>query len=183
MSEEAHHYTAIIIHAPIGGGKTQTCQKLVARAKVCGIQVDGIVSPCIKCGEETVGYDGVDAASSQTFPLVRLNVDGEDWFNYGTLKYSFSKQGFLRANNILSSTMVERSLVIVDEYGRLEKDGNGLSPGFMALSRDLRSGVLAVACRGDLIDHVKSQLNTDEVFIYQVDDLDAIWRLIVDRLL
>jgi hypothetical protein len=34
-----------------------------------------------------------------------------------------------------------------------------------------------------LIDHVKSQLNTDEVFIYQVDDLDAIWRLIVDRLL
>ena len=176
-------YTAVIIHAPIGGGKTQTCQTLAARAKVCGIRVNGIISRCVKSGEDTVGYDGVDISQGEVCPLVRLNAEGDDWFSHGIMKYRFSKSGFLKANKILSSTRFERSLVIVDEYGRLERGGEGLSPGFTALSRELRSGVLAVACRGDLVDHVKSLLYTDDIYVYKAGELEAIWSLVVDRLL
>ena len=183
MPQESAPYTAIIIHAPIGGGKTHTSQTLVAKAKRHGIQVNGVVSPCIKSGKDTVGYDGVDVAQGESFPLVRLDVEGDDWFSYGAMKYRFAKAGFLRANRILSRTMAERGLVIVDEYGRMEREGEGLYPGFAALTRRLKSGVLAVACRGDLVDHVKGQLNTEDVYVYHADDVKAVWGIIVDKLL
>jgi nucleoside-triphosphatase THEP1 len=177
-----HCYTTIIIHAPIGGGKTQACQDLAERAVKAGIEVYGCVSPCIKKDGIVIGYNVLDLETREVFPLVRLEAQGGDWFNYGTLKYRFSKTGFQRGNMALSRVH-NSGLVFLDEYGRLERKGDGFAEGFSNLYSRLQSGVLVVACRENLVDHVVGMLNRGEVYIFPASKVDAIWNLIEERLL
>ena len=122
-------YTAIIIHAPIRGGKTETCRDMVDRCIEAGIPVGGFISPCIRSGDESVGYDCVEYPSREAFPLVKLGAPDDDWFQYGTLKYLFSETGFNRGNKILHGC-INNSLVVIDEFGRVERNKDGFYGGF-----------------------------------------------------
>ena len=181
---------AIVIHGPIGSGKTCTCLKLAEMARAGGIAVSGILSVRVHQDGALVGYDGRDLACGQVFPLVRLRsrVEGSDWFSFDRLKYAFSVPGFERANRILASSadgLGRSSIVFVDEFGRLERAGQGIYTGAERVAEALRGGGVAVfACRGDLVEVVEELLRggTEAVFRHEPGDAEELWRRVQEFL-
>ncbi|MGD2142523.1 MAG: nucleoside-triphosphatase, partial [Candidatus Bathyarchaeota archaeon] len=86
----------IIVHGPIGAGKTLTCLELVKKARASGLLVEGIVSPRAFEEEEIIGYDCLSVATMKRFPLVRIRerAYGKEWFTFSNIKYYFSSEGF-----------------------------------------------------------------------------------------
>jgi nucleoside-triphosphatase THEP1 len=177
---------AIIVHGPIGSGKTLTCLRLIERARAIGLHPKGITSPRVFLKGRLIGYDCMDIATGESFPLVRLlgEVGGPDWsITYGG-KYAFSNSGFERANRILinsAESLSQRGLIFVDEFGRIEKSGEGILLGLARVSEALSEGGTAVlTCRGDLVETVESLIKGRalEVRKHEPGDLDAIWGLI-----
>jgi len=177
---------AIIVHGAIGSGKTLTCLRLIERARAVGLLPKGIVSPRAFLKGRLIGYDCMNVATGESFPLVRLlgEVGGPDWsITYGG-KYSFSSSGFERANRILmnsAESLSRKGLVFVDEFGRIEKLGKGILPGFERVSEALSEGGTAVlTCRGDLVQTVENLIRGKAVEVrkHEPGDLDALWGLI-----
>ena len=152
------NHSTLIIHGPIGGGKTARALELAERAREKGLRVMGVASLRVMEGGETVAYDGLDLSSGARFPLVLLGerATSPDWVRLGPWKYAFSEPGFSRANALLSvaaSKMGERSLVVLDEYGHIEVLERGLYPGLVEVAgATRRGGLLAVTCRTDKVD-------------------------------
>lgn len=175
---------AILVYGPIGSGKTCTCLSLAERVRAEGVPVGGILSIRVHQDGELIGYDGLDPASDQVFPLVRLRgqVKGPDWFVFGHLIYAFSVPGFKRANRILtrSAEALNRpSIVFVDEFGRLERAGQGIYPGAVKIVEALRGvGVAVFTCRTDMVEAVEELVrgNTQSVSRHKPSDLEALWR-------
>ena len=149
---------ALIIHGPIGGGKTNRVLELAEKAREKNMRVMGVVSLRVVEEGETVAYDGFDFASHTRFPLVLLadRAYSSDWVKFGPWKYAFSVLGFNQANTLLAeaaSMMDDGALVIVDEYGHIEKLGFGMYTGLLKVAEALRAGgYLAVTCRTDKVD-------------------------------
>lgn len=177
---------ALILHGPIGGGKTARSLELADRAGEKGLHVMGVASIRVMEGGETVAYDGLDLASGSRFPLVLLGerAGPSDWVKLGPWKYSFSEQGFSRANKLLAeaaSKISERSLVIVDEYGHIEMIGRGLYPGLVDVVEAMRGGgFLAITCRTDKVDALLQLLSPfKQVLVLEADRPDF-WDILGD---
>jgi len=174
----------VIVFGEIGSGKTTACLKLAEKARTTHVPIGGILSVRIYRGGELIGYDGLEPASNTAFPLVRLKnrAVGPDWFTFGHLKYSFSKKGFERANDILMSSaqiLDQPSIVFVDEFGRLEKAGSGIYPGAARITESLRDrGVVIFACRTDMVDVVEGLVKgrVDYIFRWEPMDVESLWQ-------
>lgn len=180
--------TVIIIHGPIGGGKTEACLEIMRRARSVGIRTLGVLSPRVFSEGETIGYDLLDPETGETFPLARLRelVDGPDWRLHGNLIYAFSLSALKRANGLLfasAEAMGSDALLFVDEYGRLEKAHLGLYSGSKDVSMRLdRGGVVVFSCRTDVVDAVEElvQERAESIHTVESNDLEAIWGLILE---
>jgi len=174
----------VIVFGEIGSGKTTACLKLAERATTMHIPIGGILSARIYRDGELIGYDGLEPASNTAFPLVRLKnrAVGPDWFTFGHLKYSFSKKGFERANDILMSSaqiLDHPSIVFVDEFGRLEKARSGIYPGAARITESLGGrGVVIFACRTDMVDVVEGLVKgrVDCIFRQEPMDVESLWQ-------
>ena len=177
---------AIIIHGAISAGKTKICLELLQKAKELRIRVEGVISPRVFEGESLIGYDCLQASTSETFPLVRLkeHAVGSDWFHFGGLMYAFSTEGFERANNILiraSREMTPSTLIFVDEFGRLEDKGQGLHRGASAVASKLAEGGVAVlTCRSDLVESVCDLLGrgAPDAVVLDAGDAGSAWEIV-----
>ena len=175
-------YSVIIIRAPIRGGKTEACKYIASRCMKAGLEVGGIISPCKLERDETVGYNCVDLSSGKSFPLVKLGLPDEGWYHHGSLKYVFSESGFREANDILIQCSNGCELIIIDEFGRIEKEG--LYTGFQSVSQNLKRGLCLISCRGDLVETVKEYLpKRVKTHVFEASELEKIWVLITDELM
>jgi len=178
--------SALIIHGPIGRGKTARVLELAERAREKGLRVMGVASLRVMEGGETVAYEGLDLASGARFPLVLLGerAGSSDWVRLGPWKYAFSENGFSRANALLAeaaSGMSERSLVVADEYGHIEKLGRGLYPGLVKVVEAARGGgFLAVTCRTDKVDALLQLLSPFERVLVLEADRPDFWGALGD---
>lgn len=178
----------IIIHGPIGGGKTEVCLEIMRRARSVGIRTLGVLSPRVFSEGETIGYDLLDPETGDIIPLARLRklVDGPDWRLHGNLIYAFLLPTLKRANKLLSvsaEAMGSNALLFVDEYGRLEKAHLGLYFGSKDVSMHLdRGGVVVFSCRTDVVDAVEEliQEKAESMHTMEPNDLEAIWGLIFE---
>ena len=176
----------MILHAPIGGGKTTTAQAAAERAKADGIKVMGILSKRVLDGGEYPSYDLLELDTGETMPLVKpaAKEPGEGWESYGNQKYVFSKNGLYSANLALdraASEMRDGVVVFVDEYGRLESQHKGIHPGALMVAEALKRGGVAVyLCRDDKVHEVINLLRgrTTRVFNLEAGDADALLRII-----
>lgn len=93
----------IIIHGPLGSGKTATAKKIAKTAKERGIKVRGILAERLITGNETIGYNGLNLETGRREPLVKATylADSQDWEYHGRPRYRFSKNGFKTANRNL----------------------------------------------------------------------------------
>lgn len=174
---------AILVYGPIGSGKTCTCLKLAERARAENINVGGILSMRVYLDGELIGYDGLDPSSGIVFPLARLGgmVDGSDWFIFNHLIYAFSTQGFELANHILkrsAEALNLPSIVFVDEFGRLEREGLGIHPGALRIAESLRGGGVAIfSCRTDMVGAIERLVRgrVRDLFKEVPGDVEALW--------
>jgi len=149
----------LIVHGPIGSGKSNRAQQVADRAKVNGYNVYGIISRRVMKGRETIGYDGFYPQTMEITPLVyrETEVSGDKWKPLRG-PFLYNEKSFQKANDNLTEAahlMDEKTLVIVDEYGHLEARGFGLYPGLIKVVEALQGGgKLLVLCRTDKIDNV-----------------------------
>lgn len=177
---------ALIIHGPIGCGKTQRALELAERARQNGYRVLGLISIRVTDGGRTTGYTGMDLASGARFPLVKLTslAEGEDWRKLGEWKYSFSDAGFERANAILEDAaedLDDETIVVADEYGHIELQGMGIHRGVTRVTEALkRSGCLVVLCRTEKVDAVVEMLPEEASVLVVEADRPDFWRSLRD---
>jgi len=177
---------ALIIHGPIGCGKTRRALELAEIAGQSGYNVLGIVGLRVVEDGETTGYTGMDLASGERFPLVRLTslAEGGDWRRLGEWKYSFSDAGFERANSILeeaAEALNEDTVVIADEYGHIELQGMGIHRGVVRVAEALkRGGCLAVLCRTDKVEAVAEILPEGAAVLAAEADSPSFWESLRD---
>lgn len=134
---------------------------LVLRLKAANLNIGGLLCKRVYQDGALVGYNGLDLSSNKDFPLIRLrnNACGSDWVNFRGLKYVFSASGFKQANYILKRSFKGLSspyIVFVDEFGRLEKAGQGIYSGIISIVDSLRCGDIVIfLCRTDMVESVE----------------------------
>ena len=174
---------AVIVQGPIGSGKTETCRELSDLVRAKGYRTGGVLCPRAFSGGEMVGYDAVEPASGERWPVARLSrlVEGPGWFSHGHLIFSFSKVGLDRANRYLASSAAEMgtgSFVFVDEFGRLERAKAGIYEGAHKVAGGLlRGGVAVFLCRADCVDDVSKLVRSmaGRTLVFEPGDASAIW--------
>jgi nucleoside-triphosphatase THEP1 len=179
---------AIILHAPIGGGKTRTAEAAAERAKADGIKVRGILSRRILGDGADPSYDLVELDTGETMPLVKPAGIGfaEGWESYDNPRFVFSRKGLYSANLALhraASEMREGVVVFIDEWGRLESQRKGIHHGAVMVANALsRGGVAVFLCRDDKVSEVTELLKgiSTRVFSLEAGDVDALIKIICD---
>lgn len=178
--------TAVIIHAPIGGGKTSTASAVAEMAKSKGLRVLGILSKRVMTGNPHASYMINDLASGEVWPLVVPQEDspGEGWETHGNPVYSFSVIGFKRANAVLYRAVEQMgpsSIIFVDEFGRLESGGEGIYPGALAsASAIVRGGTVVFLCRTERVEEVKRLLDgkAGKILVFVAGDPQSVYDVI-----
>ena len=176
----------VLLHGPIGSGKTRTCMDLAKRLRPMHQNIGGILNKRVYQESELIGYDCQDLFFGHVYPLARLHrlVHGPDWFNFGELKYAFSSSGFEKANFALIRSSSEPnipSIVFIDEFGRLENAGVGVYPGTQKVVESLKYGNDAImTCRTDLVENMEELLEgrAQKVFKYEPGDIEKLWNTI-----
>jgi nucleoside-triphosphatase THEP1 len=174
---------AVIVQGPIGSGKTETCRELSDLVRGRGYRTGGVLCPRSFRDGEIVGYDAVEPASGERWPLARLRglVEGPSWFSHGRLIYSFSREGMERVNRCLiasAANMGAGSFVFVDEFGRLERAKAGIYEGARNVAEGLlRGGVAVFLCRADCVESVSELVRgrAGRTLVFEPGDASAIW--------
>jgi len=168
----------LVIHGEKGAGKTSKALEIIEKARKKGFKVLGILSKRILVNDTTLGYDGLDMASNVSFSLARIkeSVNSSEWQNFGDLIYSFNKKGFKRVNSILKKSaklMDKNTLIIIDEYGRLEIEKEGLYQGFVEVIESLdNGGFVVILCRTDKIEPLLRFFPGEKVLLMRADCQD-----------
>jgi len=170
----------LIVHGPIGSGKSSRAQQIADRAKVNGCKVYGVISKRVMKGRETKGYDGFYPHTMETSPIVykETEVSGKEWKPLRG-PFLYNEYAFQRANDALieaAHLMDEKTLVIVDEYGHLEARGFGLFPGLIKVVGALQGGGrLLILCRTDKIDNVLRLFHGEEKILVLESNRKDFW--------
>jgi nucleoside-triphosphatase THEP1 len=177
----------VILHAPIGGGKTRTAESVAERAKADGIKVLGILSRRIIGDGPDPSYDLVELDTGETMPLVKPAGMGfaEGWESFDNPRFVFSRKGLYSANLALhraASEMRDGVVVFIDEWGRLESQKKGIHPGAVMVANALnRGGVAVFLCREDKVEEVTELVKGKAALVIQLEagDADALLRIIL----
>jgi nucleoside-triphosphatase len=160
----------IILSAAIHSGKTTCLQKNVAQYK----NACGIICPDV-AGSRIV----IDIESGKQHQLQKPLADLESDIVVG--KYVFCADGFSFAHGaLLNAVASDKSLIIVDEIGKLELEGNGLEPAFSVLlagASKQHERTLLVVIRDYLLQDCIAKYNLQQADVYNIDELNKYFNI------
>jgi len=126
-------------------GKTTSVTNLVEIARNEGFNVAGLLAPSLYNDSELLGFDAIDLHSEARFPLAKRK----------TGQFTFFTEGIEFGNTALSTTATKSAdLVIVDEFGPLELNGQGWRKNVDSLITSSNALILLVV-RQELTDEVR----------------------------
>jgi nucleoside-triphosphatase len=126
-------------------GKTTSAANLVKIARGEGFSVAGLSAPSLYDGDELLGFDVIDLHSEARVPLARRE----------TGRFTFFAEGLEFGNAALSTTAAKSAdLVIVDEFGPLELNGQGWRKNVDLLIAS-SSALILLVVRQELADKVR----------------------------
>ncbi|TRO51936.1 hypothetical protein E2P71_08415 [Candidatus Bathyarchaeota archaeon] len=170
----------LIVHGPIGSGKSNRAEQITDRAKVNGYRVYGVISRRVLRGTETIGYDGYYPQTGKTQKMVYTasEVSGDMWKPLRG-PFMYNEEAIRDANDSLveaAHLMDEKTLAVVDEYGYLEARGYGLYPGLSRVIESLLGGGrLLILCRADKIDNVLRLFNRETKVLVMEANMRDFW--------
>jgi len=160
-------------------GKTTSAVELVEKIRNEGFEVCGLLSPCVYFEGEFVGYDVLDLRTNHRAPLARCKTS-----NSYAGPFNFITEGLKLGNSALSKEVVEPvDLVIVDEFGKLELEGQGWRKSIDSLLSSSDTLILLVV-REELIDEVRriyANIFQLELSAAKQDSIDEVVNMLKNR--
>lgn len=126
-------------------GKTTSVAKLVEIIRSEGFNVAGLLAPSIYSNGQLLGFDAIDLHSNARVPLAKRK----------TGQFTFLAEGLKLGNIALSIAATKfADLVIVDEFGPLELNGQGWRKNVDSLITSSDALILLVV-RQELADEIR----------------------------
>ena len=120
-----------LISGILGGGKTTFVRTVAEILKVNHRRVGGFVSVRLVEKEKTIGYDLLDLATNESEKFLRIGTY-PDKKKIG--RFSIFPQGIKKGREALDSSLNSpMDLVVVDEVGKLELQGDGWADSLQKL--------------------------------------------------
>ncbi|MCW4012038.1 MAG: hypothetical protein NWF07_03500 [Candidatus Bathyarchaeota archaeon] len=174
----------LIIHGPIGSGKSNRAEQIVDRALTKGYKVYGVISRRVLEGRETIGYEAYFPRTNETSPMVYKKPPCEGVWEHLRGPFKYNKATFEKATEELieaAHLMDDRTLVVADEYGHLEARGFGLYPGLLKVVEALPGrGRLLIPCRTDKVDNALRLFAGDSKVLVMETNQPDFWTCLGD---
>jgi nucleoside-triphosphatase THEP1 len=157
----------ILLTGARGSGKTTLLREFVEGCRKKSIPVAGILSPAVWIDSKRIGYDVLDIHSGERRSLCRIGPNGS---GPKVGEFNFLEDGIQFGNEILGSASPKVSaLVIIDEIGPLELNGNVWASSVDQLMKQTVTPVLLVV-REQLIEKVSSRWNFVPLAICKINE-------------
>jgi len=174
----------LIIHGPIGSGKSNRAEQIVYRARTKGYRIYGVISRRMLEDRETIGYEAYFPRTGETSPMVYKTPPCEGIWEPLRGPFKYNKAVFEKANDDLveaAHLMDERMLVVTDEFGHLESRGFGLYPGLLKVVEALRGGgKLLILCRTNKVDNVLKLFPSESKVLVMEANQSDFWTCLGD---
>lgn len=131
-------------------GKTTSAADLAQAARDKGFNVAGLLAPSLYCEGRLIGFDALDLGNEKRAPLARRQTNpGESG------RFVLATDGLKLGNAALSAEATNSAdLIIVDEFGPLELNGDGWRKNVDSLMASSDAVILLVV-RRELADEVQ----------------------------
>ena len=157
----------IIISGEKREGKTTFVSRLVDNLKDQNIQIIGFLSIGIHENNRRTGFDIFDLQTSQKVGLC-TKTRHKGWFSFGD--YYFNPEGISKGNEILDiNNLNNTQLVVIDEVGPVELNGQGWSDAIEALCQASSVPQLWVV-RKSLLDVIIRKWNTGNIYLFDISE-------------
>ena len=154
-----------IVTGNVSEGKTTLLADLSIKLQKKGIAVGGFYSPRIMDGDKTKGYDIVDAYTGESREFLRGAPEPEK-ADIG--RYRIKKETLIKGHELLSPEQIsDKKVVIIDEVGRLELEGNGWRNSLEYLIK-VPGIILVLSVRKDFLEPVKEEFGLANAEIFDV---------------
>lgn len=132
---------AVLVIGGIGEGKTAAVRALADELLLRGVDTDGILASRVEDSEakRTIGYDLIAIRSGKRIPLARERPPGQP-----IGRFFLRERALQEAKRLLADAATSRSVVILDEVGRLELSGGGHATALEAVLAGRALPVLTV---------------------------------------
>jgi nucleoside-triphosphatase THEP1 len=168
--EHLNRPQVVIITGNIHQGKTTFALKIITELLNKKIRIGGFLSLAINENGKRTGFDLFEIETSEQTELCSDRPDknrlrcGQYYFDYDTLSRGVKA---LSVNNL-----TDRQLIVVDEIGPLELDGQGWSGAIENLIGGSRVPHLWIV-RKSLVGKIIRKWNTGNVFIFDINESTA----------
>jgi len=162
-------------------GKTTLSLKLATWLREVGFSVEGIVAPEIVENDERVGYMVQNVATGEKMPFARkTSIMTENQ----KVPFDFDKAALKFGANLLEQPQVEKAdLVILDEAGPLELNGEGWAAAFTDVIAKRTKPTLLVI-RPALLEAFKEKWNLGNPLVIDIEQYspEEVLRQVVEKL-
>ncbi len=162
-----HRLSPVLVVGHKNSGKTAYLEILAQKARGKGLQVAGFLSRGQWQDNEKPVYHLADLGNNRQYLLASETPHASRPFFYG--RYYFSPRVFDIGNRILRECSVA-DVVVLDEFGPLERAGKGFREGFDHILNNFQ-GVFLLAVRPSLVPFVMKQLSEFRQDLLESDTL------------
>jgi len=157
----------VIITGEIHQGKTTFAQKIVADLHEQNIRIAGFLSIGINENGIRTGFNLVDIGYSRQIELCSDNKN-EKWLKFG--RYYFNSNAITLGNEILNSNnLSDKQLIVIDEVGHLELNGQGWCNTIENITRSNSVPQLWIV-RKSLVQKITRRWNIGNVYIFDITE-------------
>ncbi|MEN8116485.1 MAG: nucleoside-triphosphatase [Bacteroidota bacterium] len=162
-NRQASTPNVLIITGDIGSGKTTCIKNLAEKLQKQNITVSGFYSSRVMRKNKAIGYDIVDISTRQTKKLLRTSGNGSQ-NKIG--RYFIYPEGLKAGEMALQRDSSQ--IVIVDEVGKLELEGNGWSTHLKHVVKN-HKGYFLLSVRKEVIKEVIKHFNLSPKKIIDIE--------------
>ena len=157
----------VIITGEIHQGKTTFAQKIVSDLHAQNIRIAGFFSVGINENGMRTGFNLVDIESSRQIELCS-DKKNEKLIKFG--RYYFNSDAISLGNEIINlDNLSDKQLIVIDEVGHLELNGQGWSNAIENITRNITVPQLWIV-RKSLVQKCSRRWNIGNAFIFDITE-------------
>jgi nucleoside-triphosphatase len=156
MAGGAGNRALAVVTGGRGAGKTTTLARLAALLAARGLRIGGVVQPVEEQQGERVGYLLRDLATGQERPFARRREEGARGFDFDEKSWAWARQRIVEARRAAD-------VVVVDELGLLEAQGEGHLPALAEPVEPERARLWLLGVRADRAAEIEARLGPPRV--------------------
>jgi nucleoside-triphosphatase THEP1 len=165
---EKDHKSVFIITGETGSGKTTFLLELIEELRGESLSIAGFAALSVPEDGPSGSFNILDLVSGKILPLASRRFT-EGWKQYG--KFYFNPAGILLGKNILEDPMIiKNDLIVVDEIGPFELDGEIWADGLTRLLAGQNCSILLVV-REQLVRQVMRHWSIKDAMVIEFGKL------------